>query len=270
MTTTIKSITADEMLAVINNPKENIGLFITTKSSGVITDVTIKTAGNNSGLPNNKVTVNEKPLYTVCDNTTGEAWTEETTEKFKALAFLGEFSEGDTFHCKCTICGIPINEVYHDYDNTLCEDCLQLEYPKQKYWKKAHKENPDECYYTEYSEDPEDQQLIVFVNENTDSPIDKFELIEYNANEQGVIYTTHSFVELDKKFVPADVLQWLEDNEPYIYMDTKINEHLFCDVREWHYENVVDEPFPDFMDAWQNKMDKVMEKYNAAYWRIIS
>ena len=270
MTTTIKTITADEMLAVINNPKakENIGLFITTESARVITAVTIKTAGINSGLPNNKVTVNDKPLYLVCDNTTGEAWTEETESKFKAYAYLGMFEEGEKFHCKCTTCGMPINEVYHDYDNTLCEDCFQLEYPKQKDWKKACKAEPDECYYTEYTDEGGDDMEFIVVVDDSKSEIDRIELIPYN--QDGDEYETISIIDVPSATVPKEVLDWLYENEPYTYMDNIQNEHMYCDIEEWYLhqggadpEHIGSQMLKDVAYTWTNEFE---EKYPSSIW----
>ena len=149
MTTTIKTITADEMLAVINNPKNSIGLFVS-----------------------NKVTVNDKPLYIVCDNSTGNAWTEETESKFKAYAFLDSYTDGEKFHCVCGDCGLPINDVFIDSEYYRCEECHNIEYPDAIVWETLHNENPDAFYYTEFTED-EDMCFIVEEQEGYENPIDK-------------------------------------------------------------------------------------------------
>ena len=232
------------MLAVINNPKNSIGLFVS-----------------------NKVTVNDKPLYIVCDNSTGNAWTEETESKFKAYAFLDSYTDGEKFHCVCGDCGLPINDVFIDSEYYRCEECHNIEYPDAIVWETLNNENPDACYYTEFTED-EDMCFIVEEQEGYENPIDKYELIEYEPHYNTT--TTTIFIDIDRSKVPADVLNWLYEEEVYDYMDAIITEHLFSDIVErYRNKNNSDDEIPEYIINWNAEMNVLMTIHNASYWRII-
>jgi hypothetical protein len=195
----------------------------------------------------------------VCDNSVGHAFVEETESRFKAYAYLGMFEQGEKFHCKCTTCGVPINEVYHDFDHTLCEDCLQLEYPKQKDWKKACKENPDECYYTEYNDEAgDDMEFVVVFDDEKDDVMDKFQLVEIVESEEESAISVIKIVDIGSSVVPIEVRDWLQKHKPYTYMDTfDCNEHMYCDLTETEIAHT--EPLPTYIEQFNEKMLQLLK-----------